>query len=119
MIFKSSNIYFNVTVNLEQLSLFSVVQFPNEACTSSSSSTTTGTCYTTSECTTRSGTADGSCAAGFGVCCVITSSTCGTTLSANITYIRNPGYPSALTPTTTGSCSFTIDKVSEDICQLR
>ena len=33
----------------EQFALFSVVQFPNEECTSSSSSTTNGTCYTTSE----------------------------------------------------------------------
>ena len=96
-----------------------MVQFPNEECTSSSSSTTIGTCYTTSECTTKGGSADGKCAAGFGVCCVITSSTCGSTLSANITYIRNPGYPSSITPTATGTCSFTIEKVSDDICQLR
>merc|ERR1712183_924621 len=47
------------------------------------------------------------------------STTCGATLSANITYIRNPGYPSSITPTATGTCSFTIDKVSDDICQLR
>ena len=33
----------------EQFSLFSIVQFPNEECTSASSSTTNGTCYTTSE----------------------------------------------------------------------
>ena len=48
--------------------LFSVVQFPNEACNSGSGST--GTCYTASECSTKSGTADGTCAAGFGVCCL-------------------------------------------------
>ena len=33
----------------EQFSLFSIVQFPNKECTSASSSTTNGTCYTTSE----------------------------------------------------------------------
>jgi len=104
---------------LKQLSLFSVVQFPNDECTSSSSSTTTGTCLTSSECTGRSGTSDGTCAAGFGVCCVVSSSTCGSTLSSNITYIRNPGYPSSYTPTSAGTCSFTIKKASDNICQLR
>merc|ERR1711997_428760 len=103
----------------KQFSLFNIVQFPNDECTSSSSSTTTGTCITTSECTNAGGSGSGSCAAGFGVCCVITSTTCGDTLSANITYIRNPGYPSTYTPTTTVTCSFTIDKLSDDICQLR
>jgi len=104
---------------LKQLSLFSVVQFPNDECTSSSSSTTTGTCLTSSECTGRSGTSDGSCAAGFGVCCVVSSSTCGSTLSSNITYIRNPGYPSSYTPTSATTCEFTIKKASDNICQLR
>jgi len=104
----------------KQLSLFSVVQFPNEECTSTASSVTTmGTCLTSSECTSRSGTGEGTCAAGFGVCCVVSSSTCGSTVSSNITYIRNPGYPSSYTPTSSGTCSFTIDKASDDICQLR
>ena len=105
-------------MSLEQLSLFSV-QFPNDDCTSSSSSTTTGTCYSSSECTSRSGTASGTCAAGFGVCCVISTSTCGSTVSTNNTYIRNPGYPSSYTPTSTGTCTVTIKKVSDDVCQLR
>merc|ERR1711976_150252 len=65
--------------------------------TSSSSSTTYGTCMTSSEYT----------------------STCGTSISTNTTYIRNPNYPSSYTPSTTGSCSYTINKVSSDICQLR
>merc|ERR1712241_1147558 len=103
----------------KQLSLFSVVQFPNDVCTSTASSTTIGTCYTSSECTSRSGGAEGSCAAGFGVCCVISTSTCGSTVSTNNTYIRNPGYPSSWTPTTTGTCTNTIKKMSDDICQLR
>ena len=106
-------------MSLEQFSLFSVVQFPNDDCTSSSSSTTTGTCYTSSECSSRSGSSDGSCAAGFGVCCVISTSTCGATVSSNNTYIRNPGYPSSYTPTSTGSCTVTVKKMSADICQLR
>ena len=103
----------------EAFSLFSIVQFPNQQCTASSSSTTYGTCFTSSECTTKGGSADGNCAAGFGVCCVITTSTCSASISANTTYIRNPGYPSSYTPSSSGSCTYTINKVSDDICQLR
>jgi len=102
-----------------QFSLFSIVQFPNLRCTSSTSSTTYGTCITSSECSSRSGTADGNCAAGFGVCCIVSKSTCGDTVSTNTSYIRNPGYPSTYTPSSTGSCAFTISKISSDICQLR
>jgi len=100
-------------------SLFSIVQFPNQQCTASSSSSTYGTCYTSSECTSKGGSSDGNCAAGFGVCCVITTSTCSTTISTNTTYIRNPNYPSSYTPSSTGSCAYTISKISDDICQLR
>merc|ERR1711923_633763 len=87
--------------------------------TASSSSSTYGTCYTSSECTSKGGSSDGNCAAGFGVCCVITSSTCSTTINTNTTYIRNPNYPSSYTPSSTGTCAFTFSKVSDDICQLR
>jgi len=100
-------------------SLFSIVQFPNEGCTTSSSSTTYGTCYTATECSTKGGSADGNCAAGFGVCCLITTSTCGATVATNTSYIRNPNYPSTYTPTSTGSCEFKISKVNDDVCQIR
>merc|ERR1711990_20132 len=104
----------------KQLSLFSVVQFPNDECVSTTSSITTmGTCLTASECTNRAGASSGTCAAGFGVCCVVSTSTCGASVSSNVTYIRNPGYPSVYTPTSAGTCSFTINKESDDICQLR
>merc|ERR1712117_232574 len=99
----------NSTKTGRTFSLFSIVQFPNEVCTSSSSTTTYGTCYTSSECSSAGGSADGNCAAGFGVCCVIYTSTC----------IRNPNYPSSYTPSPTGSCAYTINKVQDDICQLR
>merc|ERR1719153_1311780 len=83
-------------------SLFSIVQFPNQVCTSASSTTTYGTCYTSTECTAAGGTADGNCAAGFGVCCIIATSTCSSTITTNTSYVRNPGYPSTITPSTTG-----------------
>merc|ERR1719245_758076 len=91
--------------NKRQLSLFSIVQFPNEECTGSSSTTTYGTCFTSSECSTKGGSSDGTCAVGFGVCCVIYTSTCSSTISTNTTYIRNPNYPSSYTPSTTGTCT--------------
>ena len=43
-------------------------RFPNDACVATSSRN--GTCYTESECSARSGTGSGSCAEGFGICCV-------------------------------------------------
>merc|ERR1711915_1070033 len=100
-------------------SLFSIVQFPNQQCTGASSSTTYGTCYTSSECSAKGGSADGNCAAGFGVCCVIYTTTCGTAISTNTTYIRNPGYPSSYTASSASTCTYPFNKVSDDICQLR
>lgn len=98
-------------------SLFTIVTFPNAQCTAKSDSTMYGTCYAESECTAKSGTVDGNCAAGFGVCCTFASSTCGSTVTQNCTYIQNPSYPS--TYATTGSCGFTVTPLSTDICQLR
>ena len=72
-------------------SLFSIVQFPNEACDTTSNVYSNGwvspydcmkvkhyykscrTCFTTSECSAKGGLAQGNCAAGFGVCCVCKS----------------------------------------------
>merc|ERR1711971_596012 len=100
-------------------SLFSIVQFPNSGCTAQSSSTTYGTCYTATECVDKGGSADGNCAAGFGVCCLITVNTCGSTVTTNTSYIRNPNFPSSFTPSSTGTCEIKVSKCSEDICQLR
>lgn len=43
-------------------------RFPNDPCVASGSRN--GTCYTEAECESKSGVASGSCAAGFGVCCI-------------------------------------------------
>ena len=45
---------------LNPFSLFHLVQFPNTECVTGAGSQ--GTCYTSSECANRGGTADGSCA---------------------------------------------------------
>ena len=44
-------------------------RFPNGACMSSSAGKN-GTCYAQDECENKGGTGYGSCAGGYGVCCV-------------------------------------------------
>lgn len=98
-------------------SLFNVVKFKNSACQSTSDTTLTGTCYTAEECTDNGGTADGNCAASFGVCCIVKIATCTGTVTQNCSYIENPGYPSA--HTATGACSYGVTRCSSEICQIR
>jgi hypothetical protein len=47
---------------------YNIFLFQNDMCVGSSSRN--GTCYTESECEDKGGTAAGSCADGFGVCCI-------------------------------------------------
>ena len=47
-------------------------RFPNGACMSSSAGKN-GTCYAEDECKNKGGTGYGSCAGGYGVCCVCKS----------------------------------------------
>ena len=75
--------------SFQTLTVFNVVKFPNEPCTASTNYN--GTCYTATECKTLGGTASGSCASSFGVCCVFTI-TCGMTSSQNNTYIEQASY---------------------------
>jgi len=94
------------------LSFFNVVKFPNALCTGSGSRN--GTCYTAEECEDRSGTASGSCADGFGVCCVITLD-CGGSSSENNTYFVKASFTTA----TVSSCPFTICPASSSVCRVR
>jgi len=105
-------------------SLFSIVQFKNDACRSSQSLSNTadtvarnGTCYSSTECSDKSGTAAGGCAAGFGVCCVFIYENSGSTISQNCSYLRNVGYPSGYTDTS--SITATIQKCDPSVCYLR
>jgi len=94
------------------LSVFTVVRFPNEVCTSSTSGRN-GTCYTASECTSRGGSSSGSCASSFGVCCVFEKSCGAGSISENCTYFTS-------SQRTTGStCTLTVCKTGADVCQLR
>lgn len=96
------------------LSLFTIVSFKNDPCTSGTGNN--GTCYSSSDCNRLGGTASGSCASGFGVCCLFTK-TCGESTSNNCTYFQNSGYPS--TYSSVGSCQLTVNKCSSNVCQLR
>eukprot|EP00090_Calanus_glacialis_P002293 TRINITY_DN1170_c0_g1_i1.p1 TRINITY_DN1170_c0_g1~~TRINITY_DN1170_c0_g1_i1.p1 ORF type:complete len:249 (-),score=15.37 TRINITY_DN1170_c0_g1_i1:666-1370(-) len=101
-------------------SLFSIVQFPNAACSSTSGTYSNGTCFTASECSSKGGSAQGNCAAGFGVCCIFSVSATGSTVNQNCSYIVNPSYPSNYAPTSTpATVTYTIEKSSADICRIR
>jgi len=107
----------------KHFSLFSVVTFGNEECTSSSSvagGATEGTCYSSTECSDKNGMAAGNCASGFGVCCVFLNTGAATaTISENRTRLRNSEYPSIATATTAQTIVYTVNKMNADICQIR
>merc|ERR1719347_1833167 len=93
------------------LNVFNIVRFPNDGCNSTDSSNFYGTCYTASECAAKGGSSKGSCASGFGVCCITTGSAGGST-SLNNTYFSSTGSDSS-------PAQFTVCKCSSDICQIR
>jgi hypothetical protein len=93
----------------KNIGIFNVVRFPNEACVGSNANM--GTCYTAEECEDNQGTASGSCADGYGVCCIF-SINCGGTSSQNLTMFMSNNVEA-------GACSAEICKVNSDIVQLR
>jgi len=95
--------------NGKLLNVFNVIRFPNDACTTSAN--TNGVCYSASECRTRGGLSQGTCATGFGVCCAFIGR-CGGSTSENNTYFASTG-------TDTSPCSFSVCKTTDDICQIR
>ena len=58
-----------VEIIIENFELISIFRFPNDMC-EVSGGTKNGTCYTAEECSDKGGKSDGSCADGYGVCCV-------------------------------------------------
>jgi len=94
------------------IGIFNVVRFPNDVCNTETAMN--GTCYTAEECSDRDGIATGSCADGFGVCCVI-SLACGATTSENCTYLSL-----AATATVAGTaCTYTICPASSTVSRIR
>lgn len=107
----------------KHFSLFSVVQFNNEQCTTDTTpagGATIGTCYTASECTTKNGVSAGRCASGFGVCCVFLNiGEANAQIMENRTRLRNRLYPLTNAATAAQSISYTVNKMQSDICQIR
>merc|ERR1712018_359669 len=95
------------------LSVFNVVTFPNSACGATNGYN--GTCFTTSECEAKGGTASGTCASSFGVCCVFSLS-CGGSSSANNSYAIISSYS---TSNDADPCTYTFCKTNTDVCKLR
>jgi len=100
-------------------SVFNIVKFSHYQCISTSihpsGFSRYGTCFTESECEKKNGTAFGSCASGFGVCCVFVQSSCDSIVNENITYVSK-------TVNDIQTCKFNIQKVTPDagsICSLR
>jgi len=93
-----------------KLSIFQVVKFANTHCTGTG--TKNGTCYTSGECDNIGGSSEGTCADGFGVCCIVTITT-GESLSTNNSYISIPSGIS------TGSHQYTVCPCSDDICRIK
>jgi len=93
----------------KNIGIFNVVRFPNAACVGSNANM--GTCYTAEECEDNSGTASGSCADGYGVCCIF-SINCGGTSSQNLTMFMSNNVAA-------GACGAQICKTTSDIVQLR
>lgn len=103
--------------NEKMLSVFQIVTFPNDGCNSNDGDYSEGTCITAAECSARGGRVSGTCATGFGACCLITTTSCGGTISYNNTYITNPEYPAA--STTAQTCTWTVPKITSDVCHIR
>jgi len=102
-------------------SLFSVVTFPNDECTTVMDPTMRGLCITAEECTDQGGTASGNCASGFGVCCFTTITEQGT-ITNNVTYIQNEGFPTAVLATTPAPNAIQrafMVQGGTNICQVR
>ncbi|XP_068239956.1 uncharacterized protein [Palaemon carinicauda] len=75
-----------------------------------------GMCLAQFECKQTGGRADGTCASGFGVCC-IQEAKCGSVVQHNDTYLVNDGYP--MKTSSIMNCVYNIHKINDNICQLR
>merc|ERR1739844_530000 len=95
------------------ISTFQIVRFPNDPCVGSNSRN--GTCYTSQECSDKSGTSAGSCADGFGVCCTFLIKTCGSTTSENLTSWTQD----TTVATSGGTCSLKVCPIDDSICSIR
>jgi len=91
------------------LNIFTVVNFPNSACNASNGNE--GVCYAATECISLGGTSSGTCASGFGVCCLF-SGGCGSSTVLNNTYFNSGN-------SDTSACTFEVCKTDSSICHIR
>merc|ERR1711976_832896 len=92
------------------LPVLNVITFKNDECKGDKRN---GTCYTAEECSNRGGGESGTCAEGFGVCCIFELS-CGDSAAENSTYIVQ-----ASSTTPTSPCTYTIRPCNENIRRIR
>lgn len=102
---------YNVPERDSKLSIFQVVKFANNICTGAARN---GTCFTQAECDNMGGTKDGTCADGFGICCIVTLSS-GESSSVNNSYIVHK----STSTLASGIHHYTICPCSDDICRVK
>jgi len=103
----------------KSIGIFNIVKFENDVCNADNQQMN-GTCYTAEECASRDGVASGSCAEGYGVCCIITVS-CGGRTNENCTYLSQAA---STTPNTdsddlTRQCSYSICPRTSSVNRIR
>ncbi len=107
-----------------------ICRFANDAC--GGTNNMNGTCYTEAECSSRGGTNGGTCASGFGVCCLsmtlkifsnkvnynsmlnpnfAVTLNCGGMTNENCTYFNSETIQA-------GSCKATVCPCNDNICQV-
>lgn len=100
------------TIRNLKAGIFDLIKFPNDIC--DGQGYRNGTCYTSSECSEKGGVADGSCAEGYGVCCIF-SIGCGGSTNENITYIL--GGDDFMD--SNAHCQYDICRCSTDVCRVK
>ena len=114
-------------------SIFNIVSFENSVCTSDDNLmggmtrrgrivltiAVSGVCYTSSQCREMNGQPRGSCASGFGTCCVFISDGMNElkVVERKVGYIQNPNYPRDNSSTFRDTVE--IRPISEKIRQIR
>ncbi|ROT83708.1 hypothetical protein C7M84_023111 [Penaeus vannamei] len=93
-------------LNFPFLNLVTVTVKPTPCLAKSDNSS--GTCTNKGSCDGRE---DGTCASGYGVCCVF-EKRCGSTVTQNVTFLVNDEYPDALKGI--GNCQYNIEKFLEN-----
>merc|ERR1711981_661633 len=102
----------------KSIGIFNIVKFPNDVC-QSDQPTRLGTCFTAEECSSLNGVASGSCADGYGVCCVITLA-CGGTTSTNCTHLSQaPDANPNTDPGSADTCTYTICPASRTVNRIK